>query len=62
MLKYGFYDAVDRDRAYDAEDMGRLFEGIITDGVFAAVGDKFFVLRCTAEKNSYLPRPTSDHS
>lgn len=43
MLKYGFYDAVNRDRAYDAEDMGRLFEGIITDGVFAAVGDKFFV-------------------
>jgi hypothetical protein len=28
----------------------------------AAFRDKFLFLRCTAEKNSYLPRPTSDHS
>lgn len=51
MLKYGFYDAVNRDRTYNAEDMGRLFEGIIRDGVFASVGDKFFVSRDPSAEN-----------
>ena len=39
MLRYGFYDAMNGDRTYDAEDMGRLFDGIIRDGVIMYSGE-----------------------
>ena len=42
-LTYGFYNSVSSDREYDAIDMGRLFDGIILDGVYAALGDYFMV-------------------
>lgn len=35
MLTYGFYNSVNKDRRYDAEQMGALFDGLITDGIFA---------------------------
>lgn len=35
MLTYGFYNSVNKDRKYDAEQIGAMFNGIITDGVFA---------------------------
>lgn len=35
MLTYGFYNSVNKDRRYDAEQIGALFDGLITDGVFA---------------------------
>lgn len=41
-LEYGFYDAMNGDRAYSATQMSEIFEGLITDGVYASVGDKFF--------------------
>ena len=34
-LTYGFYNSVDGDRTYDAIQMGQIFDGIITDGVYA---------------------------
>lgn len=43
MIYYGFYDSIDRDRTYDAAAMNRIFDGIITNGVFAAVGQKFAI-------------------
>ena len=43
MLRYGFYNSVNGDRKYEAEDMGRLFDGIIQDGVFYSVGNRFRV-------------------
>lgn len=39
----GFYNSQGGDRRYSAEDFGKLFNGIITDGVFASVGAKMFV-------------------
>lgn len=46
-LTYGFYNAElkngEMDRTYDAEDFGRLFDGLITDGVFKGFGDSFKV-------------------
>lgn len=42
-LSYGFYNSLDGDRKYDAEDFGRMFDGIITDGVIGSVGDAFAV-------------------
>ena len=37
-VTYGFYNSLAGDRKYSATQMSSLFEGIITDGVFSAVG------------------------
>lgn len=42
-INSGFYNSVNGDRVYDADQFGSLFDGIISDGVFPNVGDKFFV-------------------
>lgn len=39
MLKSGFFDSQNGDRKYDSEDFSEYFEGIISDGVYAAVGN-----------------------
>ena len=39
----GFFNAVNGDRKYDAEDFGSLFDGIIRDGVFKGVGNQLAV-------------------
>ena len=51
MLRYGFYNSVNGDRIYEADDMGRLFNGIIKDGVFYSIGNKF---RVTPAGNMYI--------
>lgn len=38
----GFYNSVNGDRTYDAEQFGSLFDGIISDGIFPNVGNKFY--------------------
>lgn len=43
MLRYGFFDSIKGDRKYNARDVSKLFDGIILDGIFAAVGDHFSV-------------------
>lgn len=40
-FRSGFWNSIDGDRAYSAEDMAIPFEGIITEGVFANWGDAF---------------------
>lgn len=42
-FSYGFYNSLNGDRKYDAEDISRMFDGIITDGVIGSVGDSFAV-------------------
>ena len=42
-LTYGFYDSLNGDRKYSAEQMSEIFNGIITDGVFSNVGDMMAV-------------------
>jgi hypothetical protein len=39
----GFFNSVNGDRLYNADQMSRIFEGLITDGVYASVGDKLAV-------------------
>ena len=39
----GFYNALDDDRAYDALQMSRIFDGIINDGIFSSIGTCFAV-------------------
>ena len=40
-LYYGFYNSVNGDRRYDAEDFNRFFDGILTDGVLRGYGEEF---------------------
>lgn len=44
MITSGFFNSVGGDRLYNAEDMTDYFEGLITDGVYEAVGDALIVL------------------
>lgn len=38
-VKYGFYDSLNGDRLYTADDINTFFEGIFSDGVFEFVGN-----------------------
>ena len=40
---YGFFNSVNGDRVYNAQQMSELFKGLITDGVYEGVGDKLAV-------------------
>lgn len=42
-VTYGFYNSNDHDRIYDANDFSAIFDGIINDGVFMSVGERFNV-------------------
>ncbi len=43
MWENGFFNSVNGDRVYNANQMNGIFEGLITDGVYEAVGDKMAV-------------------
>lgn len=39
----GFFNSVDGDRTYDAEDLGNYFNGLISNGIFESIGNKLIV-------------------
>jgi len=39
----GFFDSVNGDRKYDADQMSNYFDGLVSDGVYETIGDKFLV-------------------
>ena len=39
----GFFNSVNHDRLYDAEQLSSIFDGIIIDGVYENIGDAFMV-------------------
>lgn len=41
MIKSGFFDSFQGDRKYNAEDVGSLLDGIISDGILNKYGDHF---------------------
>ena len=43
MWQYGFFNSINGDRLYNADQMSKIFEGLITDGVYESVGDKLAV-------------------
>ena len=43
-LTYGFFNSVNGDRVYNAEQMSEMFDGLISDGVFQNVGDAMQVV------------------
>lgn len=42
-VSFGFYNSVNHDRKYDAIQIARIFDGIITDGVYHSIGEAFSV-------------------
>src|SRR5689334_7837034 len=46
-VTYGFYDSLSGDRKYNALQMGRMFEGMITDGIFETIGTQLLVSATT---------------
>lgn len=44
MFTYGFYNSLNGDRKYNAEQMSSIFDGIIEDGVYSNVGELFAVI------------------
>lgn len=40
---FGFYNSLNGDRKYDAEQVSRIFDGLIKDGVYDTVGEMFMV-------------------
>lgn len=43
MLTYGFYNSINHDRRYDAVQVSQLFDGLIRDGVYQSIGERFRV-------------------
>lgn len=43
MVTYGFYNSVDHDRTYDATQVSELFDGLIREGVYEFIGQRFAV-------------------
>lgn len=41
--KSGFFNSVNGDRVYNAQDMSEMFKGLITDGIYESVGNKLAV-------------------
>ena len=42
-FSFGFYNALNHDRLYDAVQVSEIFDGIIQDGVYSTIGDHFVV-------------------
>lgn len=42
-LTYGFYNSLNHDRLYSAIQLSSIFDGIIIDGIFMTIGDRFNV-------------------
>lgn len=42
-LTFGFYNSLNHDRKYNAEQFGSIFDGVIHDGVYSNIGGKLMV-------------------
>ena len=42
-VSYGFYNSLNHDRRYSANEMASIFDGLIGDGVYKSVGDHLAV-------------------
>lgn len=43
MVTYGFFDSINGDRRYNADQMSEYFKGLIGDGIYESIGDAFVV-------------------
>lgn len=44
MIKSGFFNAVNNDRLYNADDMSNYFDGLISNGIYKNIGGAFQVI------------------
>lgn len=42
-VTYGFYDSYNGDRVYNAEQFSSFYDGLINDGIYYSVGQRFYV-------------------
>lgn len=62
-ISYGFYNSVNHDRRYNANQMASIFDGVITDGVYHSIGDAFSVTPGTGMNVNVGPgRAWFDHT
>lgn len=50
----GFFNSINHDRLYDAEQVSSLFDGLITDGVYENVGEAFKVTPFSESNNTVI--------
>lgn len=55
-LTYGFYNSIEGDRTYDAIQMGQIFDGIITDGIYATYL-KAMVVKASSNASEVIVQP-----
>lgn len=55
-LSFGFYNAFDHDRKYNAVQFSRIFDGIITDGIYATYLDAM-VVKASENANEVIVQP-----
>lgn len=53
---FGFYNSYNHDRRYNAIQISMIFDGIISDGVYATVG-KAFVVKASPNENTVIVQP-----
>lgn len=53
-ISSGFFNSVNHDRLYDAEQIGSIFDGIINDGVYESFGDAFSVTPNSSVNDSVI--------
>lgn len=42
-VTFGFYNSLDHDRKYNSEQVSRMFDGLINDGIFSSIGSSLIV-------------------
>lgn len=42
-VTYGFFDSINHDRTYNAEELSRYFEGIVGNGVLKGIGNQLSI-------------------
>ncbi len=42
-VTFGFFNSIDGDRKYNAEEMSKYFDGLVSDGIFENIGGKLYV-------------------
>lgn len=55
-LSYGFYDSVNHDRRYNATQISQMFDGIISDGVYANYA-KCMIVKASSVDNQVIVQP-----
>ena len=56
MVKYGFFNSMEGDRVYSAEDLACMYDGLVSDGVIRGLGAQLEVTsRSPSRSRTSLP-------